>query len=461
MTDTRRWIIAQLRRIGVDAPVFFLVVSRIWQFVTGPVTLALMAIYFSPEMRGYFYTFSSILALQVFFELSLHVVLINVVSHEWSQLGIDEEGQLTGTDVAKSRLISLLRTSLAWYGAAAVLFVVTCGTCGAVFLSQETVGVSEWLLPWASLVVITGGLLSLQPFTAILEGCDQLAIVNRYRFRQAVSGSLVVWAIIVSGGGLWAAVGSAAVRLCWELHLLCRRYGKFFHSFFDRAPVHRIDWRNEVWPLQWRLALQGVASWAALQMLTPVIFRYQGDIEAGRMGMTWNVLIAIQAATFSWVETRRPKFGQLAATGDSLELDRSFFRQTSISVITLLVGLVAFWTAIAVLNHSTTPFAAKIADLFLGPLPVGVLCVGMVSLQVSCAMSVYVRANKCEPFLVPALILCLGIVVLIPYFARTSGTTAAVVAWSSAITLFQLPVWTYIWRQSRNQWRIQSNSKIA
>lgn len=452
MSDTRRWIVAQLQRVGMDASVFFLVVSRIWQFATGPVTIALMAVFFSPELRGYFYTFSSILALQVFFELSLHVVLINVVSHEWPQLEIDPEGQLTGDNVAKSRLISLLRTSLAWYGAAGILFVIICGSSGAVFLAQESVAISDWILPWISLVLVTGCLLFLQPFTAVLEGCDQLATVNRYRFRQAVCGSLIVWAIIVSGGGLWATAGSALMRLGWEVHLIGRKYGPFFRPLFACQTGEKVDWKREVWPLQWRLGFQGVAAWAALQMLTPVIFRYQGDIEAGRMGMTWNVLVAIQAATFSWVETRRPKFGQLASIRDYHELDRSFYRQTSISLSALLAGLILFWALITSLDFMPIPIAARIANLFLEPMQVAVLCIGIVSLQISSAIGVYIRAHKCEPFLIPALILCLGIVASVPYCAKTIGTTGAVVAWSSAITLFQLPVWATIWIRSRKQW---------
>ncbi|MFT5093873.1 MAG: hypothetical protein ACI93T_002703, partial [Porticoccaceae bacterium] len=61
---TRRWLTVQLDRIGVDAPVFFSVIARAWQLLTGPVTVTLMALFFTPEMRGYFYTFGSVLALQ-------------------------------------------------------------------------------------------------------------------------------------------------------------------------------------------------------------------------------------------------------------------------------------------------------------------------------------------------------------------------------------------------------------
>lgn len=449
---TRRWLIVQLDRIGVDAPVFFSVIARVWQLLTGPVTVTLMALFFSPEMRGYFYTFGSVLALQVFFELSLHIVLINVTSHEWAKLKIDEAGELAGDEVAQSRLVSLLKISLKWYAIAAVLFIVLCGPGGAIFLARGSLPPSDWIVPWSVLVILTGGLLAVQPLTAILEGCDQLKTVNQYRFRQAVFGTLVVWAIIGAGLGLWAAVGSAAVRLGWELHLVGVHYRSFFRSFFQKTLSTIIDWKSEVWPLQWRLAIQGAATWGTLQMLTPVIWASSGDAEAGRMGMTWTVLIALQAAASSWVDTRRPKFGQLVANGSFKELNSLFFRCTSLSVAMLTAGVVAFCGLLTALPYIEWSVAEKLSVAFVSPQSAAVLSLGILVFQIPNCQTIYIRAHKREPFLIPSLIVSVCIATSVTVLGIKYGIAGAAVAWTACICGVQLPLWTTIWRQAHRDW---------
>jgi hypothetical protein len=442
---TRRWLIVQLDRIGVDAPVFFSVIARAWQLLTGPVTVTLMALFFTPEMRGYFYTFGSVLALQVFFELSLHIVLINVVSHEWASLCIDDSGELAGDEAAQSRLASLLETSLKWYAAAAVLFVVLCGTGGAIFLARGSLPLANWIIPWSVLVVLTGGLLAVQPLTAILEGCDQLKTVNQYRFRQAVFGTLVVWIIILCGLGLWAAVGSAAVRLGWELHLVGVRYRRFFRSCFRKKISTSIGWKSEVWPLQWRLGIVGVATWCALQLMTPAIFEFHGDVEGGRMGMTWTVLLTLQAAAMSWVDTRRPKFGQLAAKNDLKELNSLFLRCTLTSFCILTAGCLTFCGALIVLAQVDWSVAEKLSNAFLPPAAAAVLAGGVLMFQIPAAQTIYVRAFKEEPFLVPCLIVCSITAVSVVVFGRAYGAMGAATGWTGTVVFIQIPMWSVIW----------------
>ncbi|MBL6706369.1 MAG: hypothetical protein ISQ06_09670 [Planctomycetaceae bacterium] len=448
---TRRWLIAQLDRIGVDAPVFFSVIARAWQLLTGPVTVTLMALCFTPEMRGYFYTFGSVLALQVFFELSLHIVLINVTSHEWARLSINENGEMAGDEVSQSRLASLLGTSLRWYAVAAFLFVILCGPGGAVFLARGSLPLYDWILPWSVLVLLTGGLLAVQPMTAILEGCDQLKVVNQYRFRQAVFGTLVVWSIIVSGLGLWAAAGSAAVRLGWELHLVRIRYRPFFRSFGKKSVSTSVDWSLEVFPLLWRLGIQGIATWWALQTLTPVIFEFHGDVEGGRMGMTWTVLIALQSATASWVDTRRPKFGQLIATGRIEELNSLFIRCLSISIVLLALGCAVFCGVLVILPQIEWGIAQKLSAAFIGPDEAAILALGILLFQIPAAQSIYVRAFKVEPFLVPSLVVCSMFAMTVFYFGKSHGVIGAATAWSCVVGVIQVPVWSVIWMKIRHR----------
>ena len=209
-----------INRLEVDQAVFYSLCLRMWQFVVGPVTVFLIGTYFSPDVQGYFYTFGSLMALQSFFELGLHVAIVNIASHEWVGLELDEEGQITGDPAARSRLVSLGRLLFAWYGAAALLFALAVGFGGAWFLGRKDYGPIDWEAPWAALVVLSAGVLWNLPFIVLLEGCGQLAIVNRYRAFQGITGSLAVWTCVVLGLGLWAAVVATGVQVVWSLLLL-------------------------------------------------------------------------------------------------------------------------------------------------------------------------------------------------------------------------------------------------
>ena len=94
--------------------------ARFWQLFTGPVTQLLIVFCFPATQQGYYYAFANLLAMQIFVELGLHVVIINVASHEWSGLELTAGG-VHGNEDQVSRLKSLAQTASRWYAAASLL----------------------------------------------------------------------------------------------------------------------------------------------------------------------------------------------------------------------------------------------------------------------------------------------------------------------------------------------------
>jgi len=83
------------------------VITKVWEMLAGPVTLVIIARCFTPAVQGYYYTFASILALQVFAELGLGQVIVQFASHEWAHLHLDAAGRIEGDEQAKARLLNL------------------------------------------------------------------------------------------------------------------------------------------------------------------------------------------------------------------------------------------------------------------------------------------------------------------------------------------------------------------
>ena len=67
-----------------------------------------------------------------------------------------------------------------------------------------------------------------------------------------------VWIVMGNGGGLWAAVAASGARLLCDLVFLLGWYRRFFHSFWEPPTAARVAWAEEIWPLQWRLAVGSI-----------------------------------------------------------------------------------------------------------------------------------------------------------------------------------------------------------
>lgn len=449
-TAPRGWPRRMLNRLEVDRAVFFAIALRVWQLLGGAVSLLLIAQFFSRPLQGYYYTFASLLALQSFFELGLHIVIISAASHEWANLRLGPGGGIEGDSAAVSRLISLGRSIAVWYAAVAMLFTVLVAAAGTLFFSlQPSVAADvQWFWPWNVLVVLSGLLLWTLPLIALLEGCNQVAAVNRFRLAQAVLANLAVWSAIAGGWGLWAAAAATAVRLLCDLYLVGAVYRRFFGTFLQKPLGPRIRWSLDIWPMQWRIGLVGMFSYFEFALFAPVLFHYHGPVLAGQMGMTWTLLAAVQAAALSWVQVRAPRFGMLIFRRDYGQLDRVFARLTAISLAALASASLLAWGFVAALY--ATGFS--LAERLLPPRPTAIFFAAIVLYHLPRCQEIYLRAHKREPTLVVNIIACSLTGLLVWRLGATYGAEGAAWGYLAVVGLFNLPAKTLLWQHCRRQW---------
>ncbi len=452
---------AVTHRLGLSKAVAYSVLLRVWQLLTGPITSFYFLVqFFSPAARDYYFAFSSMLGVQVFLELGLHVVIINVTSHEWSQLKW-EDGRLTGDVQALSRLSELRRLTDRWYAAAAVLFLLAVSFAGYQFfdssagagdLSDAGRAAVDWQGPWLILTVLTSVQLCLLSRTSILEGCNHVESITRVRFWQALAGTASVWLLMALGLQLWALAASAAVRLTGDLYLVYGSFGSFFRQLSKVNATDSLSWKDEVLPLQWRIAVQSVFSWLALQMPILYVFRELPAGDASRLGLTWSLLTAGQGAAMAWVETRRPVFGILIAARRYAALDRLFIRLTTISSLLMAALGGALLLLILLIGQQTGALFQKLSDSLL-PLPsAGLLALGFVIVHPALCSGQYVRAHKRDPYLFAASFSSLCCAVLQVASGRQWGTAGVALGYCLAVCLVQTPLLLRIWWRCRREW---------
>ena len=415
-----------LRKAGVDRAVGFTVLGRGGSALSGLGTLLLMTRFLSPVQQGYYFTFGSVLGLSVFFELGLSLVLIQFASHERASLEWTAAGTLEGDPAAKARLASLLRRSLKWYAVAAGLLAIVLLPVGFVFFSRHPNPGIVWQIPWVWIVLVTSLTVALTPVLAILEGCGLIAKIARLQMWQTFAGSLLLWLVLIEHGGVYSAPVTNTVVLAAQILWVGSRQKAFLTDLLRyRGHVAQIDWRGEVWPLQWKIALSYISGYVIFQLFNPVLFAAHGAAAAGQMGLSIALLGAFGSIALAWIATKMAPFGMLIARREYEELDRRFFPclWQSLALISAVCGLL--WGLDCFLQATHFPIRSRI----LPPLPLGLLALTTVVNHVVFAEAVYLRAHKKEPFLIPSVAAACVLVVLLPLVAKPYGATGMMLSY--------------------------------
>ncbi|MEJ2061215.1 MAG: hypothetical protein P8Y64_12145 [Gammaproteobacteria bacterium] len=442
--------------MGLDAAVVYALLSRGYRAAAGLVSILLIGHFLSAVEQGYFYTFQSLVALQAFVELGLFVVVVNVTSHEWSRLELDSRGRIVGDAEALSRLISFGRKLATWYAGAAVVFVLVVAPLGAVFMAQNH-GSEPLVFPWVAAVFSQALLLWVLPFQAIYEGCNQIVSLHRFQFWQTVVSQAALWGLLIAGAGVWSVAGLLATQAVVAFYFLGVRNRAFFRPFYKKPKGPEIDWEKEVWPMQWRLALQGAVNYFMYSVYTPVIFHYHGAVEAGRFGMTWQIFNVIQSISLVWVQTRVPRFGTLVADRRFDELDTVWRRMTVISFIAYLVVIAGFLGTQSVLGYFNFSFIDRLLDVDVELL---LIPIGIGAIWVQCA-ALYWRSHKIEALGFMGVVPSLVNGALVWWLGARYGSPGALSAYILTLLMVMVPLVTYLKMQVARTYRTQAGAQIA
>ena len=429
---------------GLDFHVLVTLLFRGWAILAGGATVFLLPLWLSPTEQGYYFTFASVLALQIFFELGLNQIVMQLVSHEVAHRTETADGRLTGKESHLGRLSSLARLIGRWYGVAALLFALIGGIAGATFFTQKgTEPISVWLGVWVVLVGATAVNLWLSPGLAVMEGCGKVGQVARLRLVQSVLGYALLWATLLSGAGLWAATAVPVVSAVCTGYWL-KAHGNMLRWLSSRAVdvKNQLSWRTDVLPLQWRIALSWASGYLIFNLFTPMVFSRHGAIEAGRLGMALTVFSAISTIGMSWVNAKAPNFTMHIARGERRELNilfkALFLRSTVVIALTSGGVVLLAWY----LNQIGLPLMMRIAS----PSVLVVLAIITIVNSMVFAMAIYMRAHREEPMLTQSIVGGL-LVACAVYTGSIYGVLTMMFLYMLIAILISLP-WT-IWLFSK------------
>jgi hypothetical protein len=125
-------------------------------------------------------------------------------------------------------------------------------------------------------------------------------------------GAVLAWALIAGGNGLYALamqpLAIAATTIVW----FRLRYRGLLE---EDDSCHGFSWREEVWPLQKRIALSSFAGYAFLNAPILILFYYRDAVSAGQLGLTAVVANILGSLCASWLTAAVPHITNLVSFG--------------------------------------------------------------------------------------------------------------------------------------------------
>jgi hypothetical protein len=417
---------------------------RGWQAFAGLITTLLAVRYLTPELQGWYYSFLSAASLYTLFDLGLSTVLLQVAAHSFVGLRWASGNRIEGAHPAHFK--SLLGKSVRWYALASVAFLALLLPGGWLFFGAKTAAGVPWASCWLALCLLTAGGLVVLPFLAVLEGSGQISQVYTLRLAMAVLGSLACWTTLAAGGGLWATAMTPAMALCVPLVWLAQRHRPLVAIARD-TPGSAYRWRDEVWPLQWRLAIGWLCSYLLTQINVPILFHAQGAVAAGQFGLSLTVVNMLALVSQSWLLRRVPGMAQAAATRDWHRLDRLFWGDFGVSIAVYATGAMALLALTRL--RADLPLVHR---LLPWPQLLG-LAVFVLINQFIGALALQLRSLRREPLVWLNLA---GALITVPaaWYATWHYASAGLIAvLAGANAVVNLPASIVIWHRCNRRWR--------
>ena len=448
-----RFITKLLNTLGIDGAIFYTSLGRILQGLGGIITLILISKFMSKEEQGFYYTFSSVLAIQIFFELGLGGILTQFVAHEMAHIRI-KNNTFEGDKKHISRLASILHFSVKWYAVFAFLLLLALTFGGGYFFYRNTVGIEHihWKAPWLIVVFFAGSNLLLSPIMAILQVMHKVKEMARLALIQQITVMSISWLSLVLGAKLYVVAINAMVGFIVLVSLyLGGGYVKILYTLWKQFPlVEKISYWQEIFPLQWKIALSWASGYFIFQAFNPIVFAFYGPVVAGQVGMTLTVLNAILSLVVSWTSTKIPLWSSLIAKKEYGELNNSVSNtviKSSLVALLIIFGALVFISGLKYFDFS-------FEDRFL---PLSLCTIFFLSIPVNNIINIWATTLRCfkkEPFLFQSLFIGICCIIEIYISAKRFDIRALIIGYFLIVTIISLPMAYYIFKKKKKEYYV-------
>lgn len=350
----------------------------------------------TPEEQGAYYALLGLVSLYVVADLGLSSALINFVSHQ-----IDPDRPHDSEPVKAANLSRLMRFSASWALFGSIVLGLVVYLFGRTLLQREFEVFPS--LHEALLLVCVVTVFTFQLFTAfaILEGLNRVA--EAFFIRSIYISVLIVTQLVflLAGYAYFALViGQLLALLSAAILFLSRNMSSFIQ--LAGVPPQKADLsiREKVIPFQLRLAITWIFGFLPIQLMPTLLFASLGSVWAGKIGMTQQIVTAISATAFIFVQVIVPRIGQLVASEQSSEVQALYKNALKRSLMVSILAVFCVVAAQIVLSVKAADISARILPL---ELLIPFLCLVLIN-WITFARAALARAYHEEVMLWPTIV---------------------------------------------------------
>jgi O-antigen/teichoic acid export membrane protein len=387
---------------GLNPSVIFNILTRVVQSAAGIMVLLLITRFLTKNEQGYYYTFTSLLALQVLFELGITNIVTQYVAHEAAHLTWKNKHELAGEEYYKSRLAYTVQFSIKWFLFVAIILFAVLYFSGKLFFSTYNSGLNvDWEFPWLVLSVSTAFLLFVNLLLAILEGLGKIEEVNKLRLLQQLQNLFLITFFFFINLKLLSAGLAFLLSNIITGSILLAGYWRVIFNIWKTEINFKIDFKKEVLPYLIRIGLGSISGYFIWQIINPVLFATQGPVIAGQMGATQTFLNGILVVSLSWFSTKVAIFSNLVSRRRFNQLNVIYRKNLNISLVVCTIGLTTFTVFIYILKI----YFPVLGNRFLDIMPIIFLGLAQLVSLIGNSQAYYLRSFKQEPFFIPSLVM--------------------------------------------------------
>lgn len=440
-------------KIGIDRAIFFSSSTSIINAFGSAFSVFLVVKFMTNVEQGYYYTFGSIIAVQIFFELGLNSIITQFVAHENANLNLGVDIEFSKSQYNLSRIASLLRFSIKWYLFFSFTLLFILLFVGFTFFtkynSSENV---NWGTPWILLALGTSLNLFISPILAFLQGLGKVKEVLGGQLVGQIIRLIFIWCGLYFGFGLYVIGIGSIVYFLVIFFIISKKYFFLLYKFFQIEVIHKIDYRSEIFPFQWKIALSWISGYFIFQLFNPVLFATEGPKAAGQMGLTLTGLNGVLTLSLAWMNTKVPLFSSLIATKNYKELDKKFKLALYQSLLVNVFLLLIFLSIICSFHYFNVKIGGGLLnDRFLAPIPLFFMIIPIIINHLVASWAIYLRCHNKEPYLLSSIIggiLCTSSTLILGKYYGVMGITFGYMF----INIIMAP-WAYnIYKNKRKEW---------
>ena len=386
-----------LSTINVDKNVLIFLSSKFFSYLSYPITLGLIIKYLSLEQQGYYYTFFTLLSFSMFLELGLGVILTNFSSHEFSKLRW-YNNHLTGDKIALKRSLLLIKKTIQWFSAIALIFFILMFFVGKYFFSD--LNSIYYLNAWIIFIAVFSPGLIFSPFLSILQGFGKVKEVQTLIFFQVFFSIIAFWMGLLNDFNIYALVLQFAVQNLISSIYIFYKYSKLiFHSLLENNKL--FSWKNEILPLQLKTGFTWLVSYLGLNLLVPFSFKIFGPEAAGQIGMTFRIAEIVSIVCLAWTNTRVPLMGKMIASNEKDKF-YNFFSKTLNSI--LVIGFLLMIAIFILFNLLDYFLLNSFLQRVLSLQSIMIMAFGYYMFSISNYLAMTIRSFKDEKMILPNVI---------------------------------------------------------